>query len=393
MMFNILTLLTFFLFSLGQLGRISLQNQQVNVYLYEVAMFLLLLFLFIKYRLKPLASGFTRWKEGYYLIGAMLLSNIFNINAFNNQQNLVAWLYFMRLIGYFIYFIYLFFAIKEKPTQVKKTLRNGLLIFILITIVSSIIQYFLYPNLRNLSYQGWDPHQYRLFGVFFDTSIIGALYGLIFLFLFFEQLAIKKYHWLAYILKGSYLVFLIASFARNVYLGIILTLGIYFLAKVKWRSLVVFLAIFVIVLFIIPKPFGEGIKLTRQFSLLGRLSDYEVGVKLWIQKPFFGFGYNHIRYLKEQINLNDFQGLETSHAGASFHSSYLVMLVTSGVTGLILLLAFMHKLAGLSGNARHYLLFVGIVSMFDNVLLHPFILFILFSMLTLSFTLSHKLRL
>lgn len=391
-MFNILTLLTFFLFSLGQLGRISFQDQQVNVYLYEVVMFFLLLFLFKRYRLKPLAVNFTRWKTGYYLIGAMLLSFIFNINAFGSQQNIVALLYLVRLFGYFVYFIYLFFEVRENPKQVRKTLRNGLFIFILITTFSSIIQYFLYPNLRNLSYQGWDPHLYRLFGVFFDTSITGTVYGLVFLFLFFEQFATKKYQWLVHILRGTYLLFLIASFARNVYLGIILTLGVYFLTKVNWRSLVVFLAIFVIALFIIPKPFGEGIKLSRQLSLLGRISDYGVGIKLWMEKPLLGFGYNRIRYLKEQSNLKDLQGLESSHSGASFHSSYLVMMVASGVVGLILLLAFMHKLSAVSFHARHYLIFVGFVSLFDNVLLHPFILFTLFSMLILSFTLSRKLR-
>ncbi|PJC80876.1 hypothetical protein CO008_00645, partial [Candidatus Roizmanbacteria bacterium CG_4_8_14_3_um_filter_36_12] len=60
MLFYFLFYLTFLLFSLGQLGRFSLYNQQINFYLYEIFLGLLLIILFFKYRLEPLKEV---WKK------------------------------------------------------------------------------------------------------------------------------------------------------------------------------------------------------------------------------------------------------------------------------------------------------------------------------------------
>ena len=71
---------------------------------------------------------------------------------------------------------------------------------------------------------------------------------------------------------------------------------------------------------------------------------------------------------------------DVTHSGASFHSSFLVMLVTGGMVGLAFFLVLLVKLSREVPNGGIYLGFLGLLSFFDNILLHPFILFLLFLM-------------
>ncbi|MFH0979866.1 MAG: O-antigen ligase family protein, partial [Candidatus Roizmanbacteria bacterium] len=116
-----------------------------------------------------------------------------------------------------------------------------------------------------------------------------------------------------------------------------------------------------------PKPTGEGVNLTRTFSIISRVEDYREGINLFIKKPILGYGYNRLRYVR---NIQD------SHAGASFSSSYLTILVSSGIMGLIGLMSLVRLIWKKKKNFRFLLLFLAVVSLFDNVLLHPFVLFL-----------------
>jgi O-antigen ligase len=236
-------------------------------------------------------------------------------------------------------------------------IKNGLLLIANLTIVSTLIQYFLYPDLRNLIYQGWDPHLYRTFGVFFDTSISAAVFGIFFLTL--NQP----------IIKIIYLLLVALSFSRSIYLGLLLTLFYSFIKQKRLKNIFLFLLIFVSLIFIIPKPSGEGVNLSRLYSIESRIADYREGIELWKNKPFFGYGYNRIRYIKNSQSI---------HSGATFSSSFLTILVSSGLFGLISFVWTLWSLSKSNKMAPILLIFLSIISLFDNVLLHPFILFLLF---------------
>jgi O-antigen ligase len=234
-----------------------------------------------------------------------------------------------------------------------------------LTITSTLIQYFLYPDLRNLIYQGWDPHLYRTFGVFFDTSIAAAIFGIFFLTI--NQPVIKI----------IYLLLIALSFSRAIYLGISLTLIYLFVSQKQFKKLAIFLLLFLALVFFIPKPSGEGVNLKRFYSVVSRGQDYLQGINLWKNKPILGYGYNRIRYVKEGDSL---------HAGASFSSSFLTILVSSGALGLLGFLWLLTAFAKASKVKRkvglYLIIFLSIVSLFDNVLLHPFILFLLLTILS-----------
>ncbi len=346
---TILFYFTAFLFSLGQLGRISFFNQQINLYLYEITLTLSLLILFFKYRLEPIRQAWKKFKPIFLFLGILLASLLISCSKYNLFENFVASLYFFRLVLYFSYFFYL----KRHSLNIRK----GIFLIAILTIISTLIQYFLYPDLRNLFYLGWDPHLYRTFGVFFDTSISAAIFGIF--FLISNQPLIKI----------IYLILVALSFSRSIYLGLFLTLIYLFARQKQFKKLILFLLFFIFLILVIPKPSGEGVNLKRIYSINSRVEDYRQGIELWKKKPIFGYGYNRIRYIKKSDSL---------HSGAGFNSSFLTILVSSGIIGLFSIVWVLWSLRKLNKIAPILLIFLSTVSLFDNVLLHPFILFLLF---------------
>ena len=375
--------LSFSLLSLGQLTRISFFGQQINIYLYEIlAIFILLNFL-LKYGLGPLSEYFKKFKFVYFLFLYLPFSFLLLFGDFKALENFISLLYYLRLVLYFLYFFYLAYHLK-KQLDFKNVLLRSLNIFIFLTIISSLAQYFWYPELRNLLYAGWDPHLYRLFGTFLDTSVAGALYGIILLTLFLKGSEFIKTKWLFIGLLVIYFLFTVFTYSRSLYLTLFLLGLLYAATKKRLREFIIFAVIFLILLIVAPKPFGEGVNLMRTFSIESRLDDYKTAINIWQKRPFFGYGYNRIRYVKRQMNISDEVGSDITHSGASFHSSFLVILVSGGIIGLILFIGVLYQLYNLSEMSKYLLLFLGLLSLTDNIFLHPFILFLFLNSVTLA---------
>lgn len=362
---KIIYYITILLFALGQLGRISFYNQQINGYLYEIPLFLTLLYLVWRFKLEPVKKGFKHFKIIFWFIGILLISYLLNFFRFTLFQNLVAFFYLGRLILYLGFFGYLGYCLKRQP-GFRQHVSNGLFIFSVLTIISSFVQYFLYPDLRNLFYLGWDPHLHRMFGVFFDTSVAAAIYGIVFL-LFYKNY--KGSVTLRLIFTFIFLIFFVLTFSRGAYIALILSVIGDFFSQKKAFLIFPFLIIFFLMVYLVPKPFGEGVNLKRTFTIESRLNDYKLAVEIWKNFPLLGVGYNRIRYLKPTLT--------ESHAAASFSSSFLIILVTSGVFGILSLLGVLTKLWYLNKKARAIFLFLTILSFTDNIILHPFIMFLL----------------
>ena len=375
--------LSFSLLSLGQLTRISFFGQQINIYLYEIlAIFILLNFL-LKYGLGPLSEYFKKFKFVYFLFLYLPFSFLLLFGDFKALENFISLLYYLRLVLYFLYFFYLAYHLK-KQLDFKNVLLRSLNIFIFLTIISSLAQYFWYPELRNLLYAGWDPHLYRLFGTFLDTSVAGAVYGIILLTLFLKGSEFIKTKWLFIGLLVIYFLFTVFTYSRSLYLTLFLLGLLYAATKKRLREFIIFAVIFLILLIVAPKPFGEGVNLMRTFSIESRLDDYKTAINIWQKRPFFGYGYNRIRYVKRQMNISDEVGSDITHSGASFHSSFLVILVSGGIIGLILFIGVLYQLYNLSEMSKYLLLFLGLLSLTDNIFLHPFILFLFLNSVTLA---------
>lgn len=358
--------ITVFLFSIGQLGRISLFNQRVNFYLYEIFIILSIIYLLFHFKFKPLIKSFQKLKYYYFFFASLVVSYLINLTQFNFFQNLIAFLYLARIGTYFLYGVFLSYWVKKNSQ--KSTISFSTISLSCLIIFFSFFQYLLYPDLRNLRYLGWDEHLYRMFGLFFDTSIAAAIYGMFFLY-FYKQKNINKKIKLFFLFL--YLIAIVLSFSRATYLIIFVVLLTDLIIKKRIKSIFLFFTVFFLLLVLAPKPFGEGVNLKRQFSILSRINDYHLAIDLWKKYPILGIGYNRIGFYKN-IELNF-----PSHSSFSFSSSYLIILVCGGIIGFFLFLSGLLKLLKINKKARIYLIFVYLLSFFDNVILHPFIIFIL----------------
>ncbi len=381
--------LTFFLFSFGQLGRISFFDQQINIYLYEGLVLLVGLVLLLRYGLQPIKDSLKKFWLVHLFLLFLFLSFLFGARNFKHFENFVGLLYLLRLLLYFGYFFYLWHLVKRQP-QFGKIVMKGLLIFIVLTAISSILQYFLYPDLRNLLYAGWDPHLYRAFGTFFDTSTAGGLYGLIFLFLFLTGNYLIKNKFSLIFLTAIFLIFIILTFSRSLYITFLIICVWYAVVKRWYKGFLIFIGLYLLLLIIVPKPFGEGVNLVRMFSVKSRIEDYRSAIKIWSKKPILGIGYNRIRYAKPQMNISEELGYDVTHSGASFHSSLLTVLVAGGIVGLGLFLGVLYQLLQLNRIAGYYLVFLVLLSLTDNILLHPFILFLFLSLTSVSLVIPSR---
>jgi len=355
--------LTFFLFNLGQLGRISLNNGQINFYLYEVFLTFIFIWLFIKFKLAPLKQTFAKYKIIYIFFLWLLSTSVF-------RGNIISFLYLFRLLFYPLFFLYL-----SNLNIKKNTLKKGFFIFILITLISSFVQYFFYPDLHNLLYLGWDPHLNRMFGTFFDTSIAATIYSLIFLYLFKN----KKYF-----LSIFPLICLVLTFSRSAYITLGLTLLINFFSKKYIEYALLTIAVFILIFTVAPKQFGTGVGLTRSFSLFSRIDDYKNALVIWKKYPLTGIGYNRIANIKKQMKIFNQKENIPVNSASSFSSSYLIILVTTGLIGLSLFLMSLWKVYKNNRNIFAYLFFIGLLSFADNILLHPFIMTIFGVLILLS---------
>ncbi len=362
--------LLFFLLSLGQLGRISFFNQEVNVNLIDIYLLGTLVWWTLRYRLKPIQKSLKNLKVLYVFIIWFFLTLGISLARYSTHENLVALHYLLRLSCYFLFFIYLSFQrIKDKG------FNRAFILFGVVTIAYSLVQFFLYPNLRNLLYLGWDPHQNRVFGTFLDTSAAAAVFGLTLLYFVFQK---QKDIWVKYVMSSSFAILGLLTYARSFFISIILSVGLYLFSKRKYLVLFAVLVVLTTSLFLLPKRFGEGTNLLRTFSIESRLRDEREGLTLASKNLLFGIGYNHIRYAKDQESL---KGQEQSHAGASFHSSYLIVLTTSGIVGLALFLLTLIKLGSISEAAKYYTIFLAVFSLFDNILLYPLVTILFFTLL------------
>ena len=79
---------------------------------------------------------------------------------------------------------------------------------------------------------------------------------------------------------------------------------------------------------------------------------------------------NHIRYIKEQMGLLATD--DRSHSAAAFHSSYLIMLVSAGPIGFLLFFVLVWQLFK-QKEMHEYGVFLGVMALFDNVLLYGMI--------------------
>ncbi len=369
---KILIYSTFFFFIFGQLGRIHIPDQPIYFYLYELFITLTTIIFIFKYKRQPFKNIEKKLPLSLFLLW-MGVSFVISLFFYSLNENIIASLYAMRLTMYGVYIVYLFHHVSSTKLKlvVPLIMTSGLILLV------SILQFFLYPDIGNIAYLGWDPHISRLVGVFLDPPIAAGMFFLSGWYLVYQAQKAKRQYLLIALLVITFIL-IVLTYSRGAFLAILSVILLFGISLKRYKMAVVMIVTIIILILLIPKAQTESINLMRTTSITARLEDYGKGFEIWQKNPIFGIGYNHIRFEKEKYIDEVFvEDYNPSHGIASFHSSFMIILVTGGVGGLAL---FSYILFVLSRKNTYFLMcvvFLSIISLFDNVLLHPFILFFL----------------
>lgn len=365
------------LLSLGQLQRMSFFNQEVNIYLHEIVMVTIVSLVIWKVVMRRQAITIGSVAKAPIIFLCILpLTLLINFAKYSFFENGVAFLYLARLVLYFGFFIGLRGFIDDK------TIKRGIDIFLALTIFFSFIQYFFYSNLRNLYYLGWDPHEGRAFGLFFDTTTSGVVYSMLFFYSLFGFDKHKKLKSIDLVKILLLLILILLTYSRITYISFLLGLLFFYHKEVDLKKIMFVAILCIVALLALPRAGGSSVRLERRFTIVARLESWKSAIAVWKKQPILGVGYNRLGHYKSNLR-------ETStipnHSTFSYSSSYLTLLATSGLLGLVSFLYLLFNFYNSGGRlGKTIIIIVSVASLFDNVILTNFILALFFLLVRTS---------
>jgi len=326
-------------FILGQLGRIELgAGLAINISDIILAITLVVWLIeeiLIKRNYNIFVNELT--KPLCLFISICLLSLLANFSNIQLYEFILSSLYLVRWVAY----VFVFFIVYSFDQKTKLSIIKFLVLSQLLFIVLGFIQYFFYPNLRNLFYMGWDDHLYRLFSTFLDPNFAATQINLFIFFLIMiikdDLFSLKKFKFILIILFGLSIAALLLTYSRSGYIMFILGVSISFLLLNNKRLIVILFLTFFLGVVIIPKNLGSaGIELWRTASINARTESANNALIIIKDHPIFGVGFNTYRYAQRKygfiVNRSEFP----SHSDAGTDNSFLFVWATSGILGLII---------------------------------------------------------
>lgn len=278
-------------------------------------------------------------------------------------------MYLFRFIAYssVLFTVHKLYTIKIiTPGLLEKTF----LISTAIVVIFGWLEYFLYPDLRNLYYLGWDPHYKRIFSSFLDPNFLGLFMVLSLLVVLLSK--ISRYQ--KFILGALFFYTLMFTYSRGSYLALVISLSFYLIKTHKTRFFLFFILLIVTTAVLLPRPSGEGVRLERLFSITERLENWKFGWKIFADHPILGVGFNAIRYVKISYKYPQ-DNLLVSHSGAGLDNSFLMVAATSGIIGLIVFFLLLYQIfTQVSMLTKASLIAIFVHSFFVNSFFYPWVM-------------------
>lgn len=370
---TIFVILILFAFPLGEISRINFQNGIAFTFL-DIGIFFLVIFWLFGHILKRKEFNYDQFLPAIlFFIFPAILSLLVNFNTLNFSNFLVPSLYLIRWIFYAL----VLFITAEFDNKFKQKISVLMLISGFLIIIGGFVQYFFYPNLRNLYYAGWDEHLYRLFSSFLDPNFVGAFLALYLLFvlnLFFES---KDRAQFTILILLSFLA-IILTFSRAAFIMLFVGVLVLSLLKNQRRFATGFFIVSILFLILLLKfPLkSEGTNLLRIASGQARFDSIKNAIIIFKDHPIFGVGFNAYRYAQKRYNFID-KNWQLIHSGAGTDNSFLFVLATTGIIGFFAYLYMWIKIVKFSKSDIFIssLLALFVNSLFVNSLFYTFIIF------------------
>lgn len=353
----------------GPLGALPLDIPTVNVYLTDIFVGSLTLVWFINwFQLVRFLKEDRIARFFLPFVVVALISLLLSPIHLSLSERVISFLYLLRFVSYF--FVYVTVAyFRKKKLLTPSSILGWLGVIGIVLALIGWMQYFLYPDLRNLFYLGWDPHFKRIFSTYFDPNYFGLVmvFTLIIVFTWEESLCNT-------LLKLFIFTTLMFTYSRSSYLSLIAAALFYSIIEKKYKIIGSAFFIILVSIFLLPRPGGEGVKLERVFSLEQRLDNWKLGFNFFLDHPILGVGFNTVRYVRRQYGFGK-EGWSISHSGAGFENSFLFVLVTTGIVGLIFYLLLIRQLFRV-GNLTTKASLIAIIThnFFLNSLFFPWVM-------------------
>ncbi|OIP57755.1 MAG: hypothetical protein COX79_04380 [Candidatus Levybacteria bacterium CG_4_10_14_0_2_um_filter_36_16] len=383
-------LFTLFIISLpiGVIGRIGLGSQ---IFIYSHDLILLCIFTistlyFIKKKSIPHPRNIFVSFLVFFIFG--IFSLIVSPTKMNFQELSTSFLYDFR----FLMYVNLIFALSILSKKFKDRILLKLSLSGVVFIALGFVQYFLYPNLKNLYYLGWDEHLYRLFSTVLDPNFAGVIIVLTIITIlhFLVQKNIKKPIVVAILFLSIVSLFL--TYSRSSIIMFVVSISTFFILKRNYKTLILIIVLMIFSIILIPKDFSiENMNPFRSASIIGRGSSMKAAIKVFESSPIYGVGFNSLRYSQRKLGVLDTR-FEITHAGAGVPNSYLVVLATTGLIGFIIFLTFLffvikeaflvfaQKKSSESIVTISCLFGIFVGSLFENILFYPIIAIWIFTL-------------
>ncbi len=368
----------------GVITRISFAP---NAYVYLHDIFVLLIFIVFLYKviLKKAKVNFFLLKPFLIFVCFALTSLLFVYQTLTPITFLISLSYLIRYILYFSLIFSLSLFNKDTFNALKETMVISGLIFIFF----GFIQYFFYPNLRNLYYLGWDEHLARFFSTFLDPNYAGAF--LVLYLLFVLQIIVEKvkpfqksmvyYMALAFITLTS----IFFTYSRSAFLMLLVGVFLFLFFQTKPKIILLSLGILVLLFLAFANPQVEEFNPLRVASSKARVTVLKDTLMVIQKNPIFGVGFNAYRYAQVRYGLRTDSGSSKSNADAGTDNSFFFVLATTGIVGFLIYLYIWKDILGKSLSLIRkkekigVLVFSSIIalfadSLFVNSLFYPLII-------------------
>lgn len=357
------------LIPLGQIERISL-GASISFYLHDIVVALVVGVSvgYVSMQKKSLIKDLPLKNPLILFSVISLFSLAINVSSLTLEQAGVAFLYWLRWTLYAC----IYFSLNILEKNQKQNLLGALVVSGVVLAILGWVQYFLYPDLRNLVYLGWDPHLYRIFGTFLDPNFLG-IYFVITFFLVWDGILFKKFEPRVVVLMFL-LITLLFTYSRASYLAFFTGMGVITFFSSSKKAPFALLILLVMSIFFLPRPVGEGVQLLRISTIISRVNNWQEAGRTFLKNPILGVGFNAYHYARDPSSLI----VMGSHAISGVDNSFLFLLATVGIFGFSAYIWLLGRMMFINSKTQTVLVpvIISIIvhSFFTNTLFYPFIM-------------------
>lgn len=361
---------------MGQILRLSFLDGLINVLALDILVFIIVIAYLVNKRNFLSISKTYLFRPILAFLVVAVISLVLNLRNFSLEEIGISSLYLLR----FMFYAGIYFVLSGESQTFKRKFTYGLLLSGFVFTLFGLFQYFLYPDLRNLYYLGWDEHLYRLFSTFLDPNFAGAFLVLELLLIYSFVFNSFKESWKKVGLAiMSFLTFiaLLFTYSRSSYIMFIFSFTLLLIIYKRVHLLVFFLALFIFGILLLPKGLpSEGVNLLRTASIDARTQEAENAIEIIKNNFVFGVGFNTYRFAKRAFGFLEDNYWRQIHSGAGAENSFLFVLATTGIIGFFAFLYLLFKIAAMGKSAGNGVLLTSLAalivhSLFVNSLFYP----------------------